>query len=150
MAQSWPADSVSAGVLAHKPANNADIDPYFLSRVHDFLKVDEENIRMASLICFFYLYAVIMDDVVPMRIKVESEIPIGAGLGSSAALSVCLAAGLLAIKEELESPDKDEVCRLALLSEKILHHTPSGIDNAVSTHGANRAKVGGMSYDCPG
>ena len=28
-----------------------------------------------------------------------------------------------------------QICRLALLSEKILHHTPSGIDNAVSTHG---------------
>lgn len=73
-----------------------------------------------------------------MRIRVESEIPIGAGLGSSAALSVCLAAGLHAIQEgktSLTREDQDHVCRLALLSEQILHGTPSGIDNAISTYG---------------
>ena len=76
------------------------MDAYFLEVIHDFLRVDEDNLKMASLICFFYLYSVISEDVIPMNITVESEIPIGAGLGSSAALSVCLAAGLLSIKHE--------------------------------------------------
>ena len=77
------------------------MDSYFLEVIHDFLRVDEaNNLKMASLICFFYLYSIISEDVLPMNITVESEIPIGAGLGSSAALSVCLAAGLLAIKQE--------------------------------------------------
>ena len=59
-------------------------------------------------------------------------------MGSSAALSVCLAAGLYAIKHkmpELSDEVHEKVCQLAFLSEKILHGRPSGIDNTVSTYG---------------
>ena len=94
---------------------------------------------MASLICFFYLYSVVSKEVVPMCIRIDSDIPIGAGLGSSAALSVCLATGLLSIARpetfNLCEATKDEISRLAFLSEKILHGTPSGVDNSVSSYG---------------
>ena len=98
-----------------------------------------------------------------------SEIPLGAGLGSSAALSVCLAAGLTGLLHQvrgrgeqsvlasdwsaLASPalslDTEEVCRRAFLSEKILHGTPSGIDNSVSSYGGIIKFVNGVITNLP-
>ena len=114
--------------------------------------------RMQSLVCFFYLYSHLCGpEAIPLDISIESDIPIGAGLGSSAALSVCLSAGLLTIQDLKETCvscnehssrsnklNKSEgigceklklICDFAYLSEKILHGRPSGIDNTASTYG---------------
>lgn len=128
-----------------------EVDQAYLERVLDFLKVDQSDLRMASMVCFLYLYSTMMMEeeepgIVPMEIWVESDIPLGAGLGSSAALSVCLAAGLMAVRHQVQGLEKNiinypssqmrqEICQLAFLSEKILHGTPSGIDNAISAYG---------------
>lgn len=140
--QSWPATTVEQQLFLARPhdlGKELEVDQDFLAHIHDFLEVTHEDLKLASLTCFFYLYSVICDDhVIPMRITVESEIPIGAGLGSSAALSVCLAAGLMSIKTSNSKMDEERLqktCKLALLSEKILHGSPSGIDNTVSTYG---------------
>lgn len=107
----------------------------FLSE-HDSV---EGGLRATSLVCFFYLYSLVFESPVPMRIRVESDVPIGAGLGSSAAISVCLAAGLANIAEggdKTMQPDLDLINRLALISEKIIHGPgASGLDNHVSTYG---------------
>jgi mevalonate kinase len=71
------------------------------------LQVDQSNLQMASVVCFLYLYSTMMMEepgIVPMEIWVESDIPLGAGLGSSAALSVCLAAGLMAVRHQVQVP----------------------------------------------
>jgi len=137
-----------------KPDFFDQVDAEYLDRIHEFLKVDKCNLRMASVICFLYLYSVIMDEVgvIPMEIRVESEIPIGAGLGSSAALSVCLASGLTGVLHQLNANNTQDnifttksaainriVCKYAYLSEKILHGNPSGIDNSISTYGGIRS-----------
>lgn len=72
-------------------------------------------------------------------------LPIGAGLGSSAALSTAVAASLLALTDSnygalsnyLSEEQLSEINRLSYLSESVFHGTPSGIDNTVSTYGGS-------------
>ncbi len=63
---------------------------------------------------------------------IQSTIPVAAGLGSGAAVSVAI---LRALSAFLGSPLPDErVNRLAFEVEKLHHGTPSGIDNTVVTY----------------
>jgi mevalonate kinase len=65
-------------------------------------------------------------------IKITSTIPVAAGLGSGAAVSVAVIRAFAAF---LGGPlPDDEVCRTAFEIEKIHHGTPSGIDNTVVTY----------------
>jgi mevalonate kinase len=65
-------------------------------------------------------------------IRIESTIPVAAGLGSGAAVTVAIARALSAA---LGTPlDDEQVCALAYEVEKIHHGTPSGIDNTVITY----------------
>ncbi len=67
------------------------------------------------------------------RYVLRSEIPQARGLGSSAAVAVSLAAAALALAEG-EAP-REEVYRYAMISERIIHGNPSGVDPAASTYG---------------
>jgi mevalonate kinase len=65
-------------------------------------------------------------------LRVTSTIPVAAGLGSGAAVSV---AAVRAVSGFLGRPLADEqVSRLAYEVEKLYHGTPSGIDNTVIAH----------------
>ncbi|XP_001364115.1 mevalonate kinase [Monodelphis domestica] len=115
-----------------------------------------------AVLAFLYLYLFICRKHRPlpsMDIVVWSELPTGAGLGSSAAYSVCLAAALLASCEEIMNRlkegatsarwNEDElnlINRWAFLGEKVIHGNPSGVDNSVSTWGgALRFQKGNIS-----
>ena len=68
-----------------------------------------------------------------LEVNISSTIPVAAGLGSGAAVSVALIRALSAF---LSQPFSDEeVNSLAYEIEKIHHGTPSGIDNTVITYG---------------
>lgn len=71
-------------------------------------------------------------DLEPEQItcRVETTLPVGAGLGGSAALAVAL---VRAVHPHLTS--EPAVRSLAHELEKIAHGTPSGIDDAVATYG---------------
>ncbi|RLI07715.1 mevalonate kinase, partial [Candidatus Bathyarchaeota archaeon] len=69
-----------------------------------------------------------------LRIRVESEIPPAEGLGSSAAISVATAAAVGRLLSGENLP-KEMVCEIAYEGERIVHGTPSGIDNHISTYG---------------
>lgn len=95
---------------------------------------------------------------------VRSSIPIGAGLGSSAAFSVAVVTALVYSHSHLLYPTSspsgsaiakrehsDFVNAWAFTGEKIIHGTPSGVDNTVSTLGgaiafrkAVKGRAGGL------
>jgi mevalonate kinase len=63
-----------------------------------------------------------------------SQIPLGRGLGSSAALAVSVVAALLEWYTG-KSQDQAIINTIAYNVEKHFHHNPSGIDNSVSCYG---------------
>lgn len=121
-----------------------------LKEVADFPENCAATERLAVL-AFLYLYLAIcrkQRTLPSLDVAVWSELPTGAGLGSSAAYSVCLAAALLTACEETPNPLGDgEHCgrwseeslelinRWAFQGERVIHGSPSGVDNAVSTWG---------------
>lgn len=67
-----------------------------------------------------------------LKIAIRSDIPIAAGLGSGAAVSVAI---IRALSEHLNNPlALDRQSALAFEVEKLHHGTPSGIDNTVVTY----------------
>ena len=66
-------------------------------------------------------------------VHIDSTLPIGRGMGSSAALAVALARATLAA--EGRPATSDAVDELALKVEKVFHGNPSGVDQAVCARG---------------
>lgn len=104
----------------------------------------------------------------------RSTLPVGAGLGSSASYSTCVATALILLHQRAPIPalpppsrepnDDDpghlhvshqgrraiplsfaeEINRWAFVAEKVLHGNPSGVDNSVAVFG------GALAYTRPG
>lgn len=72
-------------------------------------------------------------DAGDLVVHVDSDLPAGVGLGSSAAVSVALVRALVAFSGA--DCCNAEVCAHAYELERIFHGTPSGIDNSAATHG---------------
>jgi mevalonate kinase len=114
--------------------------------------VEEQNIPEAQysltggISAFLWLYTSIQG-YKPAKVVITSELPLGSGLGSSAAICVSLSAAFVALSDSvnLERSQKgwlmfgeDElelVNKWAFEGERIIHGRPSGIDNTVSTYG---------------
>lgn len=109
-----------------------------LELLHSDLK---KSLSYHAAFSFSYLYLCLCPDVRGVRFSVKSTLPIGAGLGSSASLSVALVLAMTrlngAIKsaDELSVSDKKLINEWSFVCEKCIHGTPSGIDNAVATYG---------------
>nr|XP_006126799.1 mevalonate kinase isoform X1 [Pelodiscus sinensis] len=104
-----------------------------------------------AALAFLYLYLSISakyGQIPSVEIVVWSELPVGAGLGSSAAYSVCLAAALLTACGAIGCPLKEEkyiarwpeeeldlINQWAFRGEQVIHGKPSGVDNSVATWG---------------
>ena len=78
------------------------------------------------------LAALEVDSLSSVTVLVRSNIPVAAGLGSGAAVSVAIIRALaMYLKKDLTD---EQVSALAFESEKLYHGTPSGIDNTVVTY----------------
>ena len=99
--------------------------------------------RSILAICYLFcnLTASPIDGVsFDVKLSVKSDIPIGAGLGSSAAFSVASSAAVHVIRHFKSGggefcADCDAINRWAFELEKMFHATPSGVDNSVCTRG---------------
>lgn len=87
---------------------------------------------------YFLANKIIQNKNSGIKINVESEIPLGVGLGSS---SACCVAGAAAISKLFEDISKDEILKLAIEAEKTIFQNTSGADCTVCTFG------GLMEYD---
>lgn len=69
----------------------------------------------------------------PYQLAIKSQLPIGVGLGSSAAFSACLVAATLSFLKI--NWDLDLINELAYEAEKVFHGNPSGGDNTTVVFG---------------
>uniref|UniRef100_A0A8C5LLR4 Mevalonate kinase n=1 Tax=Leptobrachium leishanense TaxID=445787 RepID=A0A8C5LLR4_9ANUR len=125
--------------------------PDHLAILKKFAGFAEGSIDTQSLavLAFLYLYLSICGKDLPsLDMTVWSQLPTGAGLGSSAAYSVTVATALLTFCSRISDPRKEKaemlrwmkdeldlINRWAFQGEKVIHGNPSGVDNAVATWG---------------
>lgn len=105
------------------------------------------KVEESAATSFLYLFLMIGSQYAPGAIyTLRSTIPIGAGLGSSASIAVCLSAALQLQSGTLAKPFKGmmphetqlQVKRInnwAFVGEMVIHGKPSGVDNTVATQG---------------
>ena len=139
---SWPISDLPLlqNVLPIAPSSlSSDILKTLEPCLEPFAKKEVQNAAvMAFLYLFVSLYRPGTSDI---RFVLRSSIPIGAGLGSSASISVCLSTALLIISNHILFPSgpNPDVLKIindwAFLGEKCIHGNPSGVDNTVATFG---------------
>ncbi|RKF61012.1 Mevalonate kinase [Golovinomyces cichoracearum] len=108
---------------------------------------DVRKIHQNAAMAFLYLLVSLgVPNFQGCSYTLRSTIPIGAGLGSSASITVCLAAALLLQMRALSGPHQDQLCEeartqierinmWAYVGELCIHGNPSGVDNTVASQG---------------
>ncbi|XP_027349756.1 mevalonate kinase [Abrus precatorius] len=150
---SWPISRIkaafpeSAAPLSFTPSSCSVENAKSIAALVEELDIPEAKFGLASGVsAFLWLYSSIQG-IKPATVTVTSELPLGSGLGSSAAFCVALAAALLAVTDSVSldvnhqgwlsfgKKELELVNALAFEGEKIIHGKPSGIDNTVSAYG---------------
>lgn len=152
---SWDVSSLHALLPASRAGlqNAVEPDAAVVLKLREYAGLGDglADTRSLAVLAFLYIYLSVFAEsreLPSLTMAVWSELPTGAGLGSSAAFSVCLSAALLASRGAIACPaveaaqtaswsDKDLelINKWAFQGEKIIHGNPSGVDNAVGTWG---------------
>lgn len=160
MSHTWDIDQLPWATFSHpsKKKNYYDLvtslDPDLIAAVQphlDDISPDKPDavrkIHRNSALAFLYIFLSLGNQSFPgCSYTLRSTIPIGAGLGSSGSIAVCLAAALLLQLRALSGPHPDQpeeearlqverINRWAFVGEMAIHGNPSGVDNTVSTQG---------------
>ena len=110
-------------------------------------KGEKGNILRKAALAFLYVFLCLGSPTSSAcKYTLRSTLPIGAGLGSSASVSVCLSAALLKQAQVLAGPHLDQpeeevevqldrINKWAFVGELCIHGNPSGVDNTVATRG---------------
>ncbi|KAF9910271.1 hypothetical protein EC991_007000 [Linnemannia zychae] len=116
-----------------------------LAQLTKFVDLGTQTNRSQAAIALLYLHSFLtIDETLEQGYDfvVRSNLPVGAGLGSSASYSVCVSTALLQLNGHLAKENgldvaaqRDLVNQWAFQAEKVIHGNPSGIDNTVSTLG---------------
>ncbi|KAL0552529.1 hypothetical protein IC582_011645 [Cucumis melo] len=149
---SWPVSRVRealgvfVGAISSPTTCPAECLKSIASLVED-QNIPEAKIGLASGVAAFLWLCSSILGFVPVEVAITSELPLGSGLGSSAAFCVALSAALLALSGSVnvdrehhgwmvyKEDELDLLNKWAFEGEKIIHGKPSGIDNTVSTYG---------------
>ncbi|KAA8536881.1 hypothetical protein F0562_029359 [Nyssa sinensis] len=150
---SWPVGRIKEALpelgscLASSPTSCSPETIKSIAALVEEQNIPEAKIGLAAGVStFLWLYTSIQG-YKPAMVVVTSELPLGSGLGSSAAFCVSLSAALLALSDSVnldyshqgwltfEESELELVNKWAFEGEKIIHGKPSGIDNTVSTYG---------------
>jgi mevalonate kinase len=119
----------------HLRSTALNLSGYFEGNI---LKIEQGNAREARIRFEPIKHAVesILEKhgkQVGLDIEINSSIPVGAGLGSSAAV---VAASAAATGDFLDvNLSKEDIFRITYEAERIVHGNPSGVDPAISTFG---------------
>lgn len=109
--------------------------------------IEKRKIHQHAASAFLYLFLSLGDASFPGCVyTLRSTIPIGAGLGSSASIAVCLSSALLLQVHALSGPHPDQppqegkiqidrINAWAFVAEMCIHGNPSGVDNTVISNG---------------
>ncbi|KAM0189407.1 hypothetical protein ACHAPA_002216 [Fusarium lateritium] len=160
LVHTWNIDDLPWNAFQHPDKKKSyyslvtELDPDLVAAIQPHIEVvspdHPEEIRRvhhSSVSAFLYLFLSLgSPSFPPCLYTLRSTIPIGAGLGSSASVSVCLASALLLQLRTLSGPHPDQpadearlqverINRWAFVSEMCIHGNPSGVDNTVATQG---------------
>lgn len=126
------------------PSYASSIDPHISKQIHTLIAQNHitDQLHINATFCFLYLYKCLIPTISNLKFQLISTSPIGAGLGSSAAVSVTLSHAMLYLRASSPSSPspslsitKELINKYAFLGEKCIHGDPSGIDNYIATYG---------------
>ena len=118
-----------------------------LDNVSPNVSLEQRKIHHAAASSFLYLFISLGSQSFPGCVyTLRSTLPIAAGLGSSASISVCISSALLLQIRALAGPHPDQpideselqierINRWAFVGEMCIHGNPSGVDNTVAARG---------------
>lgn len=147
LAHAWDAARLPWTLVKPTQAAPTELEPSLQAALTELVAETwpADDRRHAASLAFLYLYMHLAPrHSAAQAFELRSSLPISAGLGSSAAVSVCLASLLLYTHGHLPLPAaqvplpaEHAACinAWAFIAEKVIHGDPSGVDNTVATLG---------------